>query len=118
MPAESLVEVTVCPLKAPADKDLLAHLELRALPDLTSALGRSVACYVTEPAENNFPALPVRADDSVLVWITRSESSSGVRDTRALTPDLTSEVLPTLKKYLDGPTETMRLSPTPRSRLR
>jgi hypothetical protein len=114
-PAESRVEVTVCPLEAPAGDDLLADLRLRALPALDGALGRTVACYVTEPAENNFPALPVRPDN-VLVWISRPDNASGPRGTHA--PDLTTEVLPTLEKYLDGPPQTMRLSPTPRSQLR
>lgn len=115
--AESLVEVTVCGLKSPAGQDLLDHLRLKALPALGRTPGFSVACYVTEPAENNFPALPIR-DDPVLVWITRSAGTGGTSDGLRIGADLTSEVLPALEGYLDGRPETMRLAPTPRSQLR
>lgn len=116
--AGSVIEVTVCPLTTPASKDLLVHLRHEAVPALQDAAGGPVACYVTEPAENNFPALPVRADDNVLVWITRADSTSGTHDAPVLGPAMESDVLPALGEHLAGSPETMRLSPTPRSQLR
>jgi len=64
----------------------------------------AIAVLQTEPAPNTFPALPVRADERVLVYLTRAGAE----------PAVTDELAP----YLYRGTEQRRLEPTPRSQLR
>ncbi|WP_243901322.1 NIPSNAP family protein [Glycomyces niveus] len=65
-----------------------------------AALGdRLVACLVTEPAENTFPALPVRTGEHVLAWFAAGEIDAPER----IAPELT---------------QTLRLESTARSQLR
>jgi hypothetical protein len=59
--------------------------------------------FVTESSPNNFPALPVREDENVLVWFGRAPA-------RELTPHLL--------RRLCRPPELHTLAPTTRSRLR
>jgi NIPSNAP len=78
---DGVLTVAIC--SAPADVDAVE-----------AALGESVlARFVTEHAENDFPALPVREDVDVVVWL-----AAGERD------------VPT-------GVERLRLQPTPRSLL-
>jgi hypothetical protein len=67
------------------------------------ALGDGLGLFVTDPSPNNFPALPVREDEHVMVWF-------GPAPARAL-PDH-------LAQRLSRPPEVHRLAPTARSRLR
>ncbi|MDA1360924.1 NIPSNAP family protein [Glycomyces luteolus] len=65
-----------------------------------AALGdRLAACLVTEPAENTFPALPVRTGEHVLVWFAAGEIDAPER----IAPELM---------------QTLRLASTARSQLR
>jgi hypothetical protein len=90
-------------------------LAANAHPVLEKALGSRVAMWRTEPAENTFPALPVRSDH-VVVWTATFADEAAydaalarLEDTaawRALAPELARRV---------GSTETLRLRPTARS---
>lgn len=88
--ARSDWHVAVCPLAAPPD---------RALVD---ALRASGACWLeTEPAENNFPRLPVRSGETVVVGLSR-----------------TALALPALlTERLAGSVQHLHLAPTGRSQL-
>ena len=69
-----------------------------------------LACLQTEPAENTFPALPVRTGENVFAWLARfpgQDRLDGWRD----------RVLPGLSGLITG-TQQLRLSPTARSLLR
>ncbi|PRY57365.1 NIPSNAP family protein [Glycomyces artemisiae] len=55
-----------------------------------------LACLETEPAENTFPALPVRTGEDVLVWFAAGDTAHD----------------------LPEPVQTLRLEPTAGSRLR
>ncbi|MEV3939191.1 NIPSNAP family protein [Glycomyces sp. NPDC049804] len=67
---------------------------------IRAALGdRLVACLVTEPAENTFPALPVRTGEHVLAWFATGEI------------DAPEHIAP-------EPVQTLRLESTARSQLR
>ena len=67
-------------------------------PDPAEYPGDTLAVLKTEYAANNFPALPIRADEHALVWLTRSP----------LRADVPAGVVKT---------ENLRLSPTRRSSL-
>lgn len=62
-----------------------------------------IARFETEYARNTFPALPVRTGEHVFVWFSRGDAPPAV---------------PALDGWLAKPIETLRLTPTARSRLR
>jgi len=93
--------------------------------DMKPALAR--ACievsgwFETDPAPNNFPRLPVREGEHVLVWIARlGERASGDAALRELTRStLWRDTLgPGLRRRLQGMPQLLRLEPTARSLLR
>jgi hypothetical protein len=84
-------------------------------PELAAALGTSVATWRTEPAENTFPALPVR-DDHAFVW-TATFADRASYDV-ALDRLEADPAWRTVAARLDGlgvVTQTLRLRPTARS---
>jgi hypothetical protein len=77
--------------------------------------------FETEPAPNNFPRLPVREGEHVLVWIARfAERKSGDAALRELTrsPLWRDTLGPGLRRRLHGTPQLLRLEPTARSLLR
>ncbi|HEX4982067.1 MAG TPA: NIPSNAP family protein [Ilumatobacteraceae bacterium] len=112
----SLMVVTICSLRAPAD---VAGVEGELLPALTSTGAPPLAMFIEEPSENTFPALPVRTGEHVVVWIQRVRSTDttdgGSADALIRSAgDLARDLLPDL---VAAPVQ-LRLEPTPRSRLR
>jgi quinol monooxygenase YgiN len=61
----ALVAITVQALGAETE----ARFESRTRPDLERAGAQVLAWWVTEPAANTFPRLPVREGEKVLVWL-------------------------------------------------
>jgi hypothetical protein len=103
-----LLLATVFHLKAPAGPELL-DLARGPLSDaLRAAGGRQLAWYVTEPTPNNFPRLPVREGEHVLVSLALFD------DARAV---LAQDFAASLQPWLARSTQTLRLAPTARSSL-
>jgi hypothetical protein len=78
------------------------------------------AMYVTEPSENTFPALPVRADEDVFVWMTTftSEKDHARHLLQLEQSTLWRDRLPRLlDRHLSRSAEVLRLRPTARSLL-
>lgn len=101
--AGGLVAVTVFTLNDAAGPALLDVCRER----MTSVLQRDGALaqgwYVTEPSPNNFPRLPVREGEHVLVSV-------------AVFRELTERnVTPALSQWLKKPPHSMKLAPTARS---
>jgi hypothetical protein len=98
-------------------RGLVVHLAAVAGDDLLSAAGAALAegaataaCYVTEPAANNFPRHPLREGEPVLVAL------ATFHDTAAA--DAWAEALDArLAPWQARATQHLRLSPTPRSAL-
>lgn len=105
--AESLVVATIHYLPEPPDDDLLRFFDLTVLPLVEKAGGTPIALLQTEYAENNFPRLPVRTGEHVLLYLA---SFPGEQE-HARHVELTESVLP-------GTVERLRLRPTNRSMLR
>jgi hypothetical protein len=103
----STIGVTVCSLSAPADAALVAR---QLVPAVTEASSRPLAVLVEETSENDFPALPVREGEHVVVWVQRT----GDDDHRRALDEVAVAALPALV----GSPVHLRLDPTPRSRLR
>lgn len=111
-----LVDITVFALKAAAEESLLDFCRQHMAAVLQDAGAHDVAWYVTEDAPNNFPRLPVRTGEQVLVGV------AVFRDGEHYDAFVTSgawgrRIAPTLDAWLAGPSQSMRLTPTPRSTL-
>ena len=107
-----LVDVTVFSLNAEADSTLLDFCR----EHMTSALHRGGALaqgwYVTEPSPNNFPRLPVREGESVLVGVAVFEDRNTYQ---AVLEDWRRDITPTLSQWLNKQPHSMTLTPTARS---
>lgn len=95
--------VAVLPLAEPADAALRHFVAQQWLQALQREGASSVAVFETEPAENNFPRLPVRTDGPVLVLLMAWPAPGAVPGLAALAPWLRAEPL------------VLSLSPTARS---
>jgi NIPSNAP len=63
------VEATILYLEAPADQTgILPRFEREVTPAVVATGATLLGYFVTEPSVNNFPRLPVREADRVLVW--------------------------------------------------
>ncbi|RKH81141.1 NIPSNAP family protein [Corallococcus sp. AB045] len=110
---DSRVEVTLCYLKAPADEALTACFEQHVRPVLTELGATPKALFQTEPAENTFPALPVRTREHVFAWLTVFPDAEHLRR-RAAAKGWAEPLQP----WLSAPLERLTLAPTARSELR
>ncbi|HEX3139400.1 MAG TPA: NIPSNAP family protein [Rhizobacter sp.] len=95
-----LLEVCIFHLHEPAVAELL---------DLCRSDAPALAWYVTEPGPNNFPRLPVREGEHVLVRL----AMLGAPVAR----DVEGEAPPDLARWLARPIECLHLQPTVRSAL-
>jgi hypothetical protein len=111
-----VLSATICPLP-PADAATLARsFDVHVRPVLERRGAPVLAQFVTEPARNTFPRLPVREGESVFVWFAAfadAEAQAHHQAAVAVDPAVTAWI-----RRLDAPPETLRLAPTPRSLLR
>ncbi|MGM9484996.1 NIPSNAP family protein [Roseateles sp. NT4] len=103
-----LVVATVFHLKAPAGPEQLALARGPLSEALRAAGAKQLAWYVTEATANNFPRLPVREGEHVLVSLALFDDAKA-----ALSRDFGASLQPWLAK----PTQALRLVPTARSAL-
>ena len=107
-----LVTVTICPLRTPA-ADLPDLFERSVQPDWLAAGAQWVIGFVTDATPNNYPRLPVREGESVIVWL------SGFADAAAQPLHAqriaTSPTWAAWRGQLAAEPQTLRLSPTARS---
>jgi hypothetical protein len=100
-----VLHALVLPLKAPADAALLATCR-----NLPAAGARVLAWYASETAPNNFPRLPVREGEPVLLALALFDAAAAgeawAGDTEAR-----------LRAWAARPTQHLRLAPTARSAL-
>jgi hypothetical protein len=114
-----LLAVTIWPL-APATAGEVPALFTSVLKPALSTAGMSMlATYATEHSENTFPALPVRANENVFVWMSMfDDETDHAEHTRALERSTAwRDASQTLTPHLAAPTEVLRLRPTARSAL-
>lgn len=108
-----LLVLTIYPLAESTAGDFPGFFARKLEPALRSAGVSVLATYATERSPNTYPALAVREDAEVFVWMTTFPDEAAH-----------SQRLPALDRisvigarYLDGQAETLRLSPTRRSLL-
>jgi hypothetical protein len=100
------VDVAIVHLKNPPDDALLAQCRERIAPRLADAGARVLGWYTTEYSPNNFPRLPVREREHVIVAISLFD------DLAALGRFLAGGVW---ERELAMPVEHLPLTPTARS---
>lgn len=110
------VDITVFPLVGPADSTLLAFCKRAMTNVLARAGAHDIAWYVTEEATNNFPRLPVRTGEHVLVGVAVFPDQAHY-DALVASGAWSREVSTTLAPYIAGKVQSMRLVPTARSAL-
>jgi hypothetical protein len=117
----SLVVTTIYYFASPVAPDFINFFE-HTLRPVAASLGAIIcACFVTENSENTFPALPVRAGENVFVWFSTFPDLAAYENYVAClsrSEQWRGEISTTLKRYLKGAAEVLRLSPTARSQLR
>ena len=111
--SSGLVVATIYYLKAPVS-DAVFAFEHQVQPNLEKAGIHPLAWFVTETAANNFPRLPVREGEKVLVWFA---PFAGPDDHQAHKAALAKAEKP-MSQVLAREPEVLRLKPTGRSLLR
>lgn len=117
-PRRAMVAATLCHFATSVEPATLALFEGSLAPLLERAGARLLATLVTESATNTFPRLPVREGEHVLAWFAAFDSMEAhARHVEAVAADAT---WPDAWRVFAQPmqrSETLRLAPTPRSRL-
>jgi uncharacterized protein YbaA (DUF1428 family) len=115
-----MIAATVFPLPA-ADDGPLRTVLAEADPLLPTTGREFLAEFVTEPAANTYPALPVRDGEHVVVRMHAFDSADTHRAYQSALradPRWTGDVRPRLHALLAGDVQRLRLAPTDRSQLR
>ena len=103
---------TLLHLREPADAELLAACRQVIGPAAAAAGADPLGWYVTESAANNFPRLPVREGEHVVVFFALFDDRHGGDAFEGAGPGSAGAVL---ARRLIRPIERLRLAPTPRS---
>jgi hypothetical protein len=88
---------------------------------MEAAGGRTLATYVTSTQPNNFPRLPIRMGEHIYVWVARfKDTEAYAAYQKRLEADRwwSHKLWPAARDQLSREPEVLRLTPTPRSRLR
>ena len=116
--AHGVFTITLCPLLKPADEALVHAFDQCVHPWWVGVGGDLLACWVTEPAANNFPRLPVREDEPHVAWLTRFDDEAAQLRHAALLRASGCLERAEWRAHLSGEAQQLRLAPTPRSALR
>jgi quinol monooxygenase YgiN len=115
-----LFVATIYPLATSAAKDFADVFDRAIKPEIIASGVTPLAVLETEPARNTFPCLPVREGEHVFVWFAQfAEERAYDRHVAALEKSRgwRESARPALESHLAAPVETLRLTPTARSRL-
>ena len=111
-----LLDASVFPLWAPASRELLTLCREVFSPLLRQHGARRVGWYVTEDSPNNFPRLPVREGEPVLVGLALFDGPAAF-NAFLRSGAWARHAQPLLASWLAGPATGHRLAPTARSAL-
>jgi hypothetical protein len=113
--AGGMVIATVYGFDVPVESRFVEYFETQVAPILCEAGATLLGYYVTEPAENTFPQLPVREGEHVFVWLASfADEEAYAAYQMALTINQTwiTELSPALQGWLARPEEVLELLPT------
>jgi hypothetical protein len=104
--------------RRPDDDGFVEFFTERVVPVLADAGVQFAGIFETLPAENNFPALPLR-DETVLVWLAVFADDTAYQRHRRHLAESASwpEIAAELERRCSKPTQELRLRPTTRSQL-
>jgi hypothetical protein len=106
-----IVSATIVYLHAPGAGTAAVELfQSTIAPAIAQTGGSLLGYFLTEPSKNDFPGLPVREEEPVLVWFTSLGDESGSGDDALAASAFGSG-------HLSREIEHLRLRPTPRSLL-
>ena len=111
VPTPGVLELLVAPLRAPAAPALLRTLQCELQPALARSGVLAQGWYVTEPARNDYPRLPVREGEPVLAALALWP------DAPAAPRSLFTQAAALLHGLSAGPLEQRRWQPCARSAL-
>jgi hypothetical protein len=111
-----LFTATVCPLPPGDAAALVRRFDAEVRPALARLGAPVLAQFVTEPARNNYPRLPVREGECVFVWFAAFADAGAQARFEAVAG--TDPAIAAWTDRLDAAPERLRLAPTPRSLLR
>jgi quinol monooxygenase YgiN len=112
-----VLAITIWPLRQATAAEFPALFQHLFEPALRDAGVTLLATYTTEHSENTFPALPVRENEDVFVWMSLFEDESDhARHVRDLEQSsVWRDASRALAAHLAGAKEILRLCPTTRS---
>ncbi len=116
--AGGVFTITLCPLREAATDALVHAFDQCIHPWWVGVGGDLLACWVSEPAPNNFPRLPVREGEPHIVWLTRFDDETAQLRHAALLQASGCLERPEWRALLSGDATQLRLAPTSRSALR
>jgi hypothetical protein len=114
---QDLLVAMIYLLRRPAEEGFLAFFEQDLAPALHKVGASDLAWYVTDPSENDFPRLPVRENDPVLVSFSRFTDPKSFQGFSNAARQMTPASRLRLVQFLKVSPEVLRLAPTARSRL-
>lgn len=114
MARPGLVDASIFYLREPASPDLLQFCREVMTPCLQRGGADILGWYVTESTPNNYPHLPVREAESVLVGLALFSDAESY-EVFVREGSWAREVQPKLSRWLHRPTEVHRLVATSRS---
>jgi hypothetical protein len=111
-----MLAATICPLPPGEAGALARRFDDEVRPALERLGAPVLAQFLTEPARNNYPRLPVREGECVLAWFAAfADAAAHAHHLHAAAAD--PAILAWIHR-LDAAPEILRLAPTPRSLLR
>lgn len=110
--SRGLLEASVFALREPASTELLALAREQMSPCLMQGGAQALGWYVSEPARNDFPRLPVREGEPVLVLLGMFGDAALHQAWMAQAPRWWERA-----PGLAAPPQVLRLAPTARSAL-
>ncbi|HEX7735432.1 MAG TPA: NIPSNAP family protein [Ktedonobacteraceae bacterium] len=115
------VIATVYNFGTPVGTSFVDFFETKLAPALRAAGAALLGYYITEPAENTFPQLPVREGEHAFVWLASfvdEEMYAAYQTALAANQEWIIELVPALQRWLLKSEEVLELTPTRRSLLR
>ena len=116
---EALFTATIWPFAEPVSADTIGAFTEEIAPLLAETGATPVALLVTEPSKNDFPRLPVREGENVVVALTRFDDAAA-HEAHAAALERSPrwrELAGALEDRLSGTPRTLLLSPAARSHL-
>lgn len=119
MPQAGFVSATIYYFDEPVSEEFIEYFEEIMRPILKKCGAKLLGYFVTEESPNSYARLAIREGEHVFVWLAGfPESEAHERWIRQLKESKAwGEVQSSIKKFIIKEPETMRLTPTPRSRL-